>query len=251
MPRADQADRRSGLRPVKCTKKSKQSGEQCKRWATIGTSPPVCHFHGGGRRAVKERADLAVVAAQLGVIGLPPGDTIRLVQRALSDRMLEAAGALRATVEAGRSVDPEEHERFVQASDRALVAARVALAAGVEDEADGRDEETGELVAQAIGWTVDGVLDLLRLGADQRLQVRQYALELATWALQGGDPMARPTAPELLPRTMVAVGELMPAPRRRSVPDADSVWSAAQQIVDAEVVDDEEDDDDDVVADSG
>lgn len=250
MPRADQADRRSGLRPVKCTKKSKQSGEQCKRWATIGTSPPVCHFHGGGRRAVKERADLAVVAAQLGATGLPPGETIRVVQRALSERMLDAAGALRAASEEGRPVSPEEHQRFIDASDRALIAARVALQHGVEETSDARDDEAGELVARTLEWTLDGVLAVLNLPQEQRLQVRAYGFELAGWALQGGDPATRPEAPRLLPAS-VAVGELLPAPARRRAPDADSVWSAAQQIVDAEVVDDEEDDDDDVVADSG
>ena len=99
--------RRAGLQPQRCTAKSKQSGERCKAWAVVGAQ--VCFTHGGGREEVRRRGDLQATAAQLGVIGLPPTDTIRLVQRALSDRMLDAAGALRAAAEEGRPVDPEEH----------------------------------------------------------------------------------------------------------------------------------------------
>jgi hypothetical protein len=233
--------RRAGLQPSRCTATSKQSGARCKAWAVVGAQ--VCHTHGGGREEVRRRGDLTAVAAQLGVIGLPPRDTLRVVQRALSDRMLDAAGALRAAAEEGRPVDPEEHQRFIDASDRALVAARVALQAGVEESSDSRDDEAGELVARAVEWSLDGVLAILDLSHEQRAQVRQYGLELATWALQGGHPDKRPEPPKLLP-VRVAVAELLPTPaRRRSADTADEVWRRAQEavdVVDAELVDDQD-----------
>jgi hypothetical protein len=230
--------RRAGLQPSRCTATSKQSGARCKAWAVVGAQ--VCHTHGGGREEVRRRGDLTAVAAQLGVIGLPPRDTLRVVQRALSDRMLDAAGALRAAAEEGRPVDPEEHQRFIDASDRALVAARVALQAGVEESSDSRDDEAGELVARAVEWSLDGVLAILDLSHEQRAQVRQYGFELATWALQGGHPDKRPEPPKLLER--VAVAELLPAPpRSRRRPDADDIWRRAAEVVDAELVDDQDD----------
>ena len=228
--------RRAGLQPQRCTAKSKQSGERCKAWAVVGAQ--VCFTHGGGREEVRRRGDLQATAAQLGVIGLPPTDTIRLVQRALSDRMLDAAGALRAAAEEGRPVDPEEHQRFIDASDRALVAARVALQAGVEETADSRDDEAGELVARAVEWSLDGVLGILDLSHEQRAQVRQYGFQLAQWALEGGHPDKRPEAPKLLER--VAVAELMWVCFDTPV-DADDVWKRAQDVVDAELVDDQDD----------
>lgn len=237
--------RRAGLQPQKCTATSKTTGDRCRQWAVVGSK--VCHFHGGGREEVRRRGDLQATAAQLGVIGLPPRDTVRLVQRALSDRMLDAAGALRAAAEEGRPVDPEEHQRFVDASDRALVAARVALQAGVEESSDARDAEAGELVARAVEWSTDGVLAVLDLSHEQRAQVRQYAFELATWALQGGQPDKRPQPPKLLP-DRVAVAELLPAPARSRRPDADDIWRRAQDVVDAELVDDQ---DDEEVSDGG
>lgn len=258
MPMANQADRRSGLRPVKCTKKSKQSQEQCRNWAVIGTSPPICRIHGGARGAVKDKADLAVVAAQLGAVGLAPAETIKVVQRAVSDQFLRAAGVLQAAAAEGRPVDAEEFARYEKAADQALAAARIAMAAGVEDQdaEDLREEGNRELVATALRWTIDAVLHVLRLPGQQRLEIRDYAFAMSVWALEGGDPRTRPEEPKLAgmvdAQPVVVRAELMPAPfRRRSAPDADSVWSAAQQIVDAEVVDDEEDGDDDVVADSG
>lgn len=233
--------RRAGLAAQRCTATAKSTGERCEQHAIVGTS--VCFWHGGGKRDVRMGGHLAATAAQLGAAGLPPAETVRLVQRALSEQMLDAAGALRAASEEGRPVSAEQHARFVDASDRALVAARVALAAGVEDQSDARDDEAGELVARSVGWSVDAVLAVLDLSAEQRIQLRQYALETAAWALQGGDPTTRPQAPKLLDR--VAVAELLPAPSRRRPPDADDVWRRAQEVVDAELVDDQDDEEGD------
>jgi len=200
-------------------------------------------MHGSAKGDVRDKANVQVAAAQLGVLGLPPKDTVRVVQRVLSDRMLDAAGVLRAAAEEGRQVDPEEHQRFVEASDRALVAARVALAAGVEDGTDSRDDEAGELVARALSWAIDGVLEVLSLSPERRLQMRRYALEMGQWALEGGNPEERPADPVLLPER-VAVGELLPAPARRRAPTPDEIWAEAEQLVDAEIVEEDDDDDD-------
>lgn len=209
------------------------------------------------------KGDLAAVAAQLGVTGLPPQETVRLVQRALSAQMLRAAGALEAAVAEGRPIAAEDQERFERAADQALVAARIALAANVEEARSRDHEETGELVSTSLGLALDGVLDVLQLPYEQKKQVRVYGLELAQWALLGALPGERPEAPKLPDvvgtRPVVAVGELLPAPsRRRSAPDADEVWRRAQEIVDqdgevvdAEVVDDEEVGDGDESGDPG
>ena len=253
MPRADQADRRSGLRPVKCGAKSKQSGEQCRRWAVVGTVPPRCTIHGAGKGAVKDKADLRVVAAQLGVLGLEPAETIRVIQRVLSEQMLRASGALAAAAEEGRPVEPLEHQRFVDATDRALVAARVALSSGVSEALGQREEdreEDAELMAKAVTWAVDGVLGLVQVDAEWRTQLRTYALEMASWAFAGAQT-GRPVPPKVPvsygPQSyVVAAGELLPAPvsRQRAV-DVDEIWRAASEITDAEIVDEEGDDDDD------
>lgn len=267
MPRADQADRRSGLRPTKCGAKSKQSQQQCKRWATVGTVPPRCKIHGGGKGVVKDKADLTVTAAQLGLLGLPPAQTISIVQRVLSEQMLRAAGALAAAAEEGRPADPAENTAFVEASDRALVAARVALSAGVEQQSEEEREELAALVVTAVSTTVDAVMWALPGGLKHWHELRDFALAMTAWALSPesdrGERPALPADPEphLLPGYVhptsaragerpgvAAFGELMPAPRRRGAPDADEIWSAAQEIADAEIV---EDDDDDAVADAG
>ena len=270
MPRADQADRRSGLRPVKCGAKSKQSQQQCKRWATVGTAPPRCHYHGGNKGVVKDKADLAVTAAQLGVLGLPPAQTISVVQRVLSQMMLQAAGALAAASEEGRPADPAENTAFVEASDRALVAARVALQAGVEQQSDEEREELAELVAGAVRTTVDAVMWALPGGLKHWHDLRDYAMAMIGWALtpetdRGERPGLPADPPEhLLPGYVhpstgwgggrpgfAAAGELLPGPiRRRAAPDADAVWAAAQEIADAEIVGEEDDGNDDADADS-
>jgi hypothetical protein len=161
--------------------------------------------------------------------------------------MLRAAGVLQAAAAENRPVDPAEYERFESVADKAMIAARVALQSGVEDQdaADAVENENRQLVADALMWTIDAVLKLLEVPGTQRLQVREFAIRMSIWALEGGDPTKRPEEPKLLPDT-VAVAELLPAPRRRSAPDADDVWKRAQkvvdEVVDAEVIDDESDD---------
>jgi hypothetical protein len=240
------SQRRSGLQPQRCTAKAKCTGEQCGRWAVVGTR--VCFVHSGTKKDVRANGQLKVVAAQLGAAGLPPGETVRVVQRALSEQMLSAAGVLRAASEEGRPIAPEEHQRFLDASDRALISARVALQHGVEETTGARDDEAGELLARSVSWSLDGVLDVLPgLSREQRQQARMYGLELAKWAFEGGDPRTRPEAPKLLPDRL-PVAELMPGPRHRRAPEADAVWRRAQQVVDqgdelvdAELVDDQDD----------
>ena len=246
----DAANRRAGLPPTRCEAQSKQAGRQCRRWATIGTVPPRCRMHGGAKKDVRANGDMRVVATQLGLVGLPPDQTIKLVQRALSDQMLRAAGVLQAAAAENRPVDPVEYERFESVADKALIAARVALQSGVEDQdaADAVEGENRQLVANALTWTVDAVLDVVGLSGPQRLQVREFSIRMSIWALEGADPRERPEAPKLLP-DRVAVGELLPAPRRGPAPDADQVWAAAQEIVDVEF--EEDDDDDGAVADTG
>jgi hypothetical protein len=244
----DQANRRAGLRPVKCGATSKQSREQCRRWAIVGTVPPRCNFHGGARKIVKDKAELAAVAAQLGMVGLEPAETIRIVQRVLSDQMLRAAGALAAAAEEGRPVDPAEHQRFIDSSDRALVAARVALSTIVAEASDLREqdqEEAAELAVKAVSWAIDSVIGLVpQMEGEQRQALKAYALDMAGWAFAGcPDPRpVPPKMPSVLRDPRPAVGELMPAPWRRPVPDAEDVWAQVQEVVDAEVV--EEDDGD-------
>lgn len=46
---------------ARCSAKSKQSGERCKRAAIVGGA--VCHVHGGARRATREAARLRLLAA--------------------------------------------------------------------------------------------------------------------------------------------------------------------------------------------
>jgi hypothetical protein len=250
MPRADQADRRSGLRPVKCGATSKQSREQCRRWAIVGTVPPLCKIHGGNRRIVKDKAELAAVAAQMGMVGLEPADTIRIVQRVLSDQMLRAAGVLAAAAEEGRPVDPEEHQRFIDSSDRALVAARVALSTIVTEASDLREQDkqdAADLAAKAVGWAIDSVLGLVpELESEQRQALKIYALEMAGWAF-AGCPDPRPVPPKMPSASRdsrPAVGELLPSPPRRAGREpADDVWRAVQEVVDAELVEQEDDDD--------
>lgn len=254
MPRADQADRRSGLRPVKCTKKSKQSQQQCRNWAVVGSVPPVCRIHGGGKGDVKAKADLRVVASQLGLAGLEPTETIHVIQKVLSEQFLRAAGQLEAAAAEGRPVDPLEHQRFVDSADRSLVAARLALSTVVSNAAEIRTEAEGEaveLTVNAVTWTIDAVLSLVPLDGDDRLRVREYGMAMARWALEGAQS-ERPKPPNLAvaePGPAVVRAELLPGPRRRRAVDADSIWAAAEQIIDVEVEEDD-DDDDDAVADS-
>jgi hypothetical protein len=238
------SQRRSGLQPERCTATAKRTGERCGRWAVVGCA--VCWVHGGGKKDVVANGQLRTVAAQLGVAGLPPSESIRVIQRALSSQMLKAAGVLEAAAQEGRPIGAAEYERFESAADKALIAARIALQHGVEETTDAHDEETGELLAKAVSWTVDGVLDILPgLSHEQRAQVREYGLRTAMWAFSDGSPATRPEAPKLLP-DHVAVAELLPAPRRRRSA-ADDVWRRAQpvvdqddELVDAELVDDQD-----------
>lgn len=239
----DNSMRRVGLQPQKCRAKAKSTGRPCGQWAVVGST--VCYSHGGGRGDVRANGELRAVAAQIGAVGLPPDQTIKLVQRALSDQMLRAAGVLQAAAAENRPVDPAEYERFESVADKAMIAARVALQSGVEDQdaADAVENENRQLVADALMWTIDAVLKLLEVPGTQRLQVREFAIRMSIWALEGGDPTKRPEEPKLLPDT-VAVAELLPAPARRRQPDAaDDVWRRAQTIVDAEVVEDDGGDD--------
>ena len=208
---------------------------------------------------------MAVTAAQLGLLGLPPAQTISIVQRVLSEQMLRAAGALAAAAEEGRPADPAENTAFVEASDRALVAARVALQAGVEQQTDEDRDELAQMVVEAVRVTVDAVMWALPGGLKHWHDLRDYAMAMTAWALRPeSDRGERPGLPADPPEHLLpgyvhgqtwagpggpAIGELMPAPSRpRSAPDADAVWSAAQEIVDVEFEEDDDDDDDGTVA---
>jgi hypothetical protein len=250
----ENTQRRVGLQARKCTARAKSTGKTCGQWAVPGAQ--TCYFHGAARRDIRAKGDLAAVAAQLGVVGLPPQETVRLVQRALSAQMLRAAGALEAAVAEGRPIDAGDQERFERAADQALVAARVALQAGVEDAREHDHEENAELVTSVLCTAVDGVLAVLSLSHEQNQQVRLYGLALAQWALLGAPPGERPEAPKLpdvvAAPPVVVRGELMPAPLRpRSAPGADDVWRRAQAIIDAEVVDDDQEVGDDESGDPG
>lgn len=203
-------------------------------------------MHGGARKDVRARGDMRAVAAQLGLVGLEPAETVKVIQRVLSDQMLRAAGALAATAEEGRPVDPVEHERFVDASDRALVAARVALSAGVTEVFGQREQihqDAGELLAKAVGWAVDAVLKLAPLDGVQRTELRVYGLSMAQWAFEGAQS-ERPKPPTMpvARQDVVVSGELLPGPRTRRGFDADEVWARAAEIVDGEVLGEEDDD---------
>lgn len=258
--------RRAGLGPTKCTATAKSSGARCKQWAIVGCT--VCHKHGGGRKAVRANGDLRAVAAQLAIVGLAPDATVRIVQRVLSERMLAEAETLRTASEQGRKVSAEEEQRFIDASERALTAAAAAIRLGVEQQADTEREELTELVSGAVRMTIDAIMAVLPGGLKYWNDLHSYAVAMTAWALapesaRGERPDLPADPPEHLlpgyvhPTTYYgpgataphgsaqgpAVAELMPAPRRRRTADADSVWRAAQQIVDAEVVDDQEDGD--------
>lgn len=260
------ADRRSGLPPVRCAAQSKQSGQQCKRFSVVGLVPPRCPLHAGkSSAAAKADGDLQSTAAQLGVLGLPPAQTIAVVQRVLSEMMLRAAGALAAAAEDGRPADRSENQAFIDASDRALVAARVALAAGVEERSDQEQEELALLVVGAVRTTVDAVMLALPGNLQHWHALHDFAMQMTAWALSPesdrGERPPPPADPEphLLPGYQhpttrgagyagVAVAELLPGPLSRRPPDADDIWRAAEEIADAEIV--EEDGDDVAGADS-
>src|SRR5690606_12004830 len=118
-----------------------------------------------------------------------------------------------------------------------------ALAAGVEDGTDSRDDEAGELVARALSWAIDGVLEVLSLSPERRLQMRRYALEMGQWALEGGTP-EESAGDTVLLAERVAGGELLPAPARRRAPTPGESGAEAEQLVDAEIVEEDDDDDD-------
>jgi hypothetical protein len=247
----DAANRRAGLPPVRCTAWSKQAGRQCRNWAVIGAQ--VCRRHGGARPVVEQKGDMKAIAAQLGVRGLPPGETVRIISRVLSDRMLHAAAALSDAAAEGADT-AELGAAFDVIADKSLVAARVALAAGVEGQRDADLDIAGELVTSALSEALSGVVSVLPVGVRSLWAplLESYGFALAGWSLQPAkDRGPRPEAPKLpelpgaVPQQRVAFGELMPAPRRRSASDADDVWRRAQEVVDAEVVEDDEEDDDD------
>lgn len=253
MGKSKATERRVGLQPQKCAATSKSTGARCRQWAVVGAR--VCHYHGGSRPDVRANGELRAVAEQIGAAGMPPADTVRLVARALSSQFLKAAATLDKAAAEGRPIDPADVERFESAADKALVSARIALASGVEDAAEARDEEAGQLVATAVVAALDEVLDLVPgLSHEQRKQLRAHGLLLAEWSLRGADPAQRPFPPELVRSPVsVAVGELLPAPphRRASRDTASDVWRRAQEVVDAEVVDDEEVGDGDESGDPG
>ena len=211
-------------------------------------------MHGGGKRSVKAKAELRVMIAQLGLVGLSPGETLTVVQRILSSQMLSASRAIAAAAEEGALPDPEENAVFLAAADRAVSVARAALAAGVETQRDSDLGEAAELVAGAVTESIAGVLAALPVGPRTLWgrPLEDYALALAAWALQPVESRGvRPPVPVLpeLPvpgPSRVAIGELMPGPRVRRGFDADAVWAAAAEIVDADVV--EEDGDVDAAA---
>lgn len=263
---AENSQRRAGLPRQRCTAKSKQSGARCQKWATVGAS--VCHSHGGGKRSVKERGDLQVVAAQLGLLGLPPAETVRVVQRVLSERMVREAQAIRDALERGEPVDADTHQRWEQIADKALVSARVALAAGIEEQSDTGRQDLVDTVGAGVRLAMDAVMRALPGGLKYWADLHDYAMAMIGWALapedgRGPQPELPADPPEHLlpgyvhpstyygpgteapapygPAQTAAVAELLPGPRRRRPVDADSVWQAAQDVIDAELVDDQDD----------
>jgi hypothetical protein len=261
---AENSQRRAGLPRQRCTAKSKQSGERCQKWATVGAS--VCHSHGGAKRSVKERGDLQVVAAQLGLLGLPPAETVRVIQRVLSERMVREAETIRDALERGEQVDADAHQRWEQIADKALVSARVALSAGIEEQNDAARQDLVDTVGAGVRLAMDAVMRALPGGLKYWNDLHDYAMAMIRWALapedeRGSQPELPADPPQHLmpgyvhPTTYYgpgtkppaeygsaqspAVAELLPAPRRRPV-DADDVWRRASAIVDAELVEDQD-----------
>lgn len=148
---------------VKCTAKSKQSGERCKKYPTPGSN--VCATHGSKspRAQVAAAKRLALEAAMRSETPRKPWEVLEEALHAVDVLMKQALVKL----DKGDSMSPKDYTELVAAVERAHRMAKVNLDAGI----DARRLRLAEAQAGQMHKIFTRVLNALNLTPEQRALV--------------------------------------------------------------------------------
>lgn len=185
------------LPPRRCSaRSSRRPGEQCRRYALVGSD--VCHSHGGGAPQVVAKAAERVLLAE--EISRSPRRSPREVLIAAAHTADVLLG--RAIAAAGEPLSPDQLDEVVSSVGRAAHLAKITLDAGL-DEGTLNQEEVDKIVfvlqvaagavglvtaeadvATAVGQAMRQMIDLGLPGSDRpaRLKARIAAVHAATYA---------------------------------------------------------------------